>query len=50
MKHTPLILVSPSIEKEGGEFGDVSLSLSETYQMALMGARAIPVVMPMRLS
>ena len=46
MTKTPLILVSPNIEKKGDEFGDVSLSLSETYQMALMGAGAIPVAMP----
>lgn len=46
MTNTPLILVSPNIEKKGDEFGDVSISLSETYQLALMGAGAIPVVMP----
>lgn len=46
MTHTPLILVSPNIEKKGDEFGDVSISLSETYQLALMGAGAIPVAMP----
>ena len=38
MTNTPLILVSPNIEKKGDEFGDVSISLSETYQLALMGA------------
>jgi putative glutamine amidotransferase len=46
MVKTPLILVSPNIVKKGDEFGDVSLSLSETYQMALMGTGAIPLVMP----
>ena len=46
MSSAPLILVSPNVEKNGGEFGDVSLSLSETYQMALMGAGAIPLAMP----
>lgn len=46
MTNTPLILVSPNIEKKGDEFGDVSISLSETYQMALMGAGAIPMAMP----
>jgi putative glutamine amidotransferase len=46
MTNTPIILVSPNIEKKGDEFGDVSLSLSETYQMALMGAGAIPLAMP----
>ncbi len=46
MTRPPLILVSPNIEKKGDEFGDLSTSLSETYQMALMGAGAIPVAMP----
>ena len=46
MTNTPLILVSPSIAKKGDEFGDFSLSLSEAYQMALMGAGAIPLAMP----
>jgi len=45
-KAPPLILVSPNIEKKGDEFGDLSTSLSETYQMALMGAGAIPLAMP----
>ena len=38
----PLILISPNIEKKGDEFGDLSTSLSETYQDALMSAGAIP--------
>jgi putative glutamine amidotransferase len=42
----PLILISPCIESKGEEFGDMSISLSETYQMALMGAGAIPLAMP----
>ena len=46
MNSAPIILVSPNIEKHGDEFGDMSLSLSETYQMALMGAGAIPLTMP----
>jgi len=46
MTRAPLILVSPNIEKQGDEFGDVALSLSETYQMALLGAGAIPLAMP----
>ena len=45
-KAPPLILVSPNIEKKGDEFGDLSTSLSETYQQALLGAGAIPVAMP----
>src|SRR6185295_4220748 len=46
MTRPPLILISPNIEKRGDEFGDLSTSLSETYQMALMGAGAIPLAMP----
>jgi putative glutamine amidotransferase len=46
MANIPLILVSPNVEKKGDEFGDMSTSLSETYQLALMGAGAIPLAMP----
>ncbi len=46
MTKPPLILVSPSVEKKGDEFGDVSVSLSETYQRALMGVGALPLVLP----
>jgi putative glutamine amidotransferase len=42
----PLILISPNIEKKGDEFGDLSISLSETYQRALMGVGAMPMAMP----
>jgi putative glutamine amidotransferase len=42
----PLILISPNIEKKGDEFGDLSTSLSETYQQALMGAGGIPLALP----
>lgn len=50
MKRPPLILVSPNIEKKGDEFGDLSVSLSETYQQALMRSGALPVAMPATLS
>jgi putative glutamine amidotransferase len=46
----PLILISPNIERKGDEFGDVSISLSETYQQALMGCGAIPMALPATLS
>jgi putative glutamine amidotransferase len=46
MTKPSLILISPNIEKKGDEFGDMSISLSETYQMALMGVGAIPMAMP----
>jgi putative glutamine amidotransferase len=42
----PLILISPNIEKKGDEFGDLSTSLSETYQQALMGVGGIPLALP----
>jgi putative glutamine amidotransferase len=50
MTRPPMILVSPNIEKKGDEFGDVSISLSETYQQALMRAGALPMAMPAALS
>jgi putative glutamine amidotransferase len=46
MARPPLILVSPNVEVKGNEFGDLSTSLSETYQTALLGVGAIPVTMP----
>jgi putative glutamine amidotransferase len=50
MTKPPLILVSPNVEKKGDEFGDLSTSLSETYQQALMGVGAIPMVLPATIS
>jgi len=50
MKRRPLVLVSPNIEKKGDEFGDLSISLSETYQRALLAADAIPLAMPATVS
>ena len=50
MSHPPLILISPSIEKKGEEFGDLSISLSETYQQALMRAGGLPMAMPATIS
>ena len=46
MARPPLILVSPNIEKKGDEFGDLSISLSETYQLALMRVGALPTALP----
>lgn len=42
----PLILVSPSIEKRGVEFNDLSSSLSIRYELAILGAGGIPVIAP----
>ena len=46
MAKLPLILVSPSIEKRGVEFNDVSISLSMRYELAILAAGGIPVVAP----
>lgn len=46
MNKPPLILLTPAIEKTGQEFRDLSLSLSQAYQTAVLGAGAVPVVMP----
>ncbi len=42
----PLILVSPSIEKSGVEFHDLSASLSVKYDLAVLQAGGIPVTTP----
>ena len=42
----PLILVSPSIEKRGVEFHDLSVSLSVKYENAVLQAGGIPVTGP----
>lgn len=46
MAKPPLILVSPSIEKRGVEFNDVSISLSMRYELAILAAGGIPVIAP----
>jgi putative glutamine amidotransferase len=46
LKKPPIILVSPSVERKGDEFGDTSISLSETYQQALMIAGGLPLALP----
>jgi putative glutamine amidotransferase len=42
----PLILISPNTEVKGDEFGDTSISLSETYQKAIVKAGGVPLVLP----
>ncbi|MDB6125287.1 MAG: glutamine amidotransferase [Pedosphaera sp.] len=44
-KKPPLILISPNTEVKGDEFGDTSISLSETYQKAIAAAGGIPLVL-----
>jgi putative glutamine amidotransferase len=46
MTRPPLILISPSIEKAGVEFGDRSISLSEAYPRAVADSGGIPLTMP----
>ena len=46
MARRPLILVSPSIEKRGVEFHDLSASLSVKYDFAVLQAGGIPVTVP----
>jgi len=46
MASRPLILVSPSIEKNGVEFHDLSVSLSEKYDFAVLQTGGIPVTVP----
>ena len=46
MAARPLILVSPSIEKRGVEFHDLSASLSVKYDYAILQAGGIPVTAP----
>ena len=50
MRAAPIVLISPNIEKKGDEFGDMSTSLSETYQQALLGCGAIPLALPATVS
>jgi putative glutamine amidotransferase len=45
-KQPPLILISPSVEVKGDEFGDVAITLSETYQRAIMAAGGLPLALP----
>ena len=46
MARLPLILVTPSIEKHGVEFNDLSASLSVRYDQAILEAGGIPVTAP----
>ncbi len=46
MERKPFILVSPSIEKRGVEFHDLSASLSVKYDFAVLHAGGIPVTVP----
>ena len=46
MREAPTVLISPSVERQGEEFSDFSVSLSAAYQQALIDAGAVPVILP----
>ena len=46
MAKSPIILVSPSMEKRGVEFHDLSISLSQGYVDAVLDAGGIPLATP----
>lgn len=46
MKFPPLILITASLQKEGAEFGDRSLSLSNRYSLSVAGAGGLPWIVP----
>jgi len=46
MVRPPLILISPSVESEGVEFSDRSISLSEAYPRAVADAGGVPLTLP----
>ena len=46
MARLPLILITPSIEKRGVEFHDLSVSLSVKYEKAVLQAGGIPIIIP----
>jgi len=46
MGRSPLILVTPSVEKHGVEFNDLSASLSIRYNQAILNAGGVPVAAP----
>ena len=46
MGKTPLIIVTPSIEKRGVEFHDLSISLSVKYENSVLQAGGLPVTLP----
>ena len=50
MVRRPLILVSSSTQKEGYEFADASISLSNRYPEAVAAAGGIPVIAPCLVS
>ena len=50
MTKRPLILISPNMEKKGDEFGDLSISVSATYQQVLADCGALPLILSATVS
>jgi len=50
MARLPLILITPSVEKRGIEFHDLSASLSIQYETAVLRAGGMPVIAPVSAS
>ena len=46
MNRSPLILISPSTQRQGVEFSDNSISLSNRYADAVIQAGGVPVIIP----
>jgi putative glutamine amidotransferase len=46
MKHRPVILVMPSTARQGEEFADASISLSNRYTDAVIAAGGLPQIFP----
>ena len=46
MPTLPLILIAPSTQRQGVEFADASISLSNRYAQAILAAGGLPLVMP----
>lgn len=45
MARRPLILITPAIERQGDEFRDLSISLSQAYQDAVIRAGGVPMIL-----
>jgi putative glutamine amidotransferase len=46
MKRSPVILITPSTERNGAEFADASISLSNRYADAVMAGGGLPLILP----
>lgn len=46
MKARPLILISPSTQRRGAEFEDLSCSVSDRYSRAIVAAGGLPWILP----